>query len=83
MTSGGYRSRTCGARLTAIRFPAACSRTGSLFPRRSRARGIRMPDPDSTQAAALRGVPRDALLTPALACSDETDFRRRIESLHG
>ena len=42
-----------------------------------------MPDPDSTQAAALRGVPRDALLTAALACSDETDFRRRIESLHG
>ena len=47
------------------------------------ARGIRMSDPDPVKAAASRGVPRDALLTAALACADETDFRRRVEALPG
>ena len=45
------------------------------------ARGIQVSNPDSVTAAALAGVPRDALLAAAVSAVDEADFRRRLAAV--
>ena len=43
-----------------------------------RARGIEVASDFATDRALFGGLPDDALMAAALACTDEADFRRRI-----